>query len=71
MHGIYHEVLAALGGVLFIIIGITRRQERLRVARTGKNAESNILWTSLVVAGTCLLVFSVGLIIYHISHNPR
>ena len=71
MHGIYHEVLAALGGILFIIIGITRQQERLRVARTVKNTESNVLWTSLVVAGTCLLIFSVGLIIYHMNHNLR
>ena len=71
MHGIYHEVIAALGGILFIIIGIARQQERLRIARMGKQAESNVLWTSLVIAGTCLLVFSVGLIIYQMSHNPH
>lgn len=71
MHGIYHEVLAALGGILFIIIGITRQQERLRVARTGKHAESNVLWTSLIIAGTCLLVFAVGLLIYQMNHDAH
>jgi hypothetical protein len=71
MHGIYHEVIAALGGILFIIIGITRQQERLRVARTGKQAESNVLWTSLIIAGTCLLIFAVGLLLYQMNHNAH
>ena len=71
MHGLYNEVIAAVGGVLFIIIGITRRQERLRAVGAGKKSESNVLWTSLVVAGTCLLIFSVGLLIYQMNHNPH
>jgi hypothetical protein len=71
MRGIYNEIIAALGGILFIIVGITRQQERLRAVRTGRKTESNTLWTSLVVAGTCLLIFAVGLIIYQLNHNPR
>jgi len=71
MHGIYHEIIAAAGGVLFIIIGVTRRQERLRLIRTDGKTESNVLWTSLVIAGICLLIFAVGLLMYKLSHNPH
>jgi len=69
-HHITREVIAALGGILFIIFGVTRRQERLRLIRTGGKTESNMLWVSLVAAGTCLLIFAVGLLMYQLNRDP-
>jgi hypothetical protein len=67
-HSIYHEIIAAVGGLLFIIIGVTRQRERLRYIKTGKKSEGPIIWTALVVAGTFLLIFALGLIIYRLNH---
>jgi len=69
MHGIIHEITAAIGGILFIIIGITRQKERLRMISTGKKTEGNILWTSLIVAGVFLLIFALGLMMYQLNHQ--
>jgi hypothetical protein len=69
MHHIFHEVVAAVGGILFIVIGITRQQEHLRYIRSGKKTESPIIWTALIIAGACLLIFSIGLMIYQLNHH--
>ena len=67
-HHISHEIIAAIGGILFMIIGVTRQRERLRYIKSGKKTEGPIVWTALTVAGACLLIFSLGLIIYQYSH---
>ncbi|MFI5162480.1 MAG: hypothetical protein ACHQHN_14465 [Sphingobacteriales bacterium] len=68
MHGIVHEITAAIGGILFIIIGVARQKERLRLISTGKKTEGSILWTSLVIAGVFLVIFALGLMVYQLSH---
>lgn len=67
-HHIYRELIAAIGGLLFIIIGITRQRERVRLMRSGKKAEGALLYTTLIITGMCLLVFAVGLFIYESGH---
>ena len=69
MHSVIHEITAAIGGIIFIIIGITRQKERLRLISTGKKTEGNILWTSLIVAGVFLLIFALGLMVYQLNHQ--
>ncbi|MBS1527060.1 MAG: hypothetical protein JST19_15505 [Bacteroidetes bacterium] len=69
MHKMIHEIIAAVGGVLFVIIGVSRQNERARLTRAGKKTESSIVWTSLIIAGLCLLVFAAGVIIYQLNHN--
>jgi hypothetical protein len=69
MHRIFHEVIAALGGLLFIIFGIARQRERRRLISAGIKTEGPLLWDLFIVAGICLLVFAFGLIIYQLNHN--
>ena len=69
MHRFIHEIIAAIGGIIFIIIGVSRQRERMRILKTGKKTEGNVLWVSLVIAGIFLLVFAVGLIIYQLNRN--
>ena len=69
MHRFIHEIIAAIGGILFIIIGVSRQRERMRILKTGKKTEGNVLWVSLVVAGIFLLIFAVGLILYQLNRN--
>jgi len=68
MHSVIHEVTAAIGGILFIIIGVARQKERLRLISTGKKTEGNILWTSLIIAGVFLVIFALGLMVYQLNH---
>ncbi|HVV56448.1 MAG TPA: hypothetical protein VHC47_14030 [Mucilaginibacter sp.] len=63
-----HEIIAALGGILFIIVGIVRQNERLRLIRSGKKTESSAVWNALIIAGLCLLVFAMGVMIYQLNH---
>jgi len=65
---IFREVIAAIGGFLFIIIGISRQRERLRYIKSGKKTEGPIVWTALIVAGSCLLIFALGLLVYQLNH---
>jgi hypothetical protein len=67
-HHITHQIIAAIGGILFIIIGITRQRERLRYIKSGKKTEGPVVWTALVIAGACLLIFALVLIAYQYSH---
>lgn len=69
MHRVVHEVIAALGGLLFIIFGIARQRERRRLISAGIKTEGPLLWDLFIVAGICLLVFALGLIIYQLNHN--
>jgi hypothetical protein len=69
MHKIVHEIIAAIGGILFIIIGIARQRERIRLARSGKKTEGPVVWNSLILAGLCLVFFALGVIIYHLNHT--
>ena len=70
MHKFIHEIIAAIGGILFILIGLSRQQERLRLISTGKKTEGNALWAALVIAGVFLLVFAMGLMFYQLHHQP-
>jgi hypothetical protein len=59
-----HEIIAAIGGILFILIGAARQRERMRLLRSGKKTEGPAVWGALVIAGAFLLVFAVGLMLY-------
>ncbi|MBV8390601.1 MAG: hypothetical protein JO080_12430 [Mucilaginibacter sp.] len=63
----FHEVIAATGGVLFIALGITRQRERKHLIIAGAKAESPLVWEAFVICGVCLVLFSLGLIIYQLS----
>lgn len=69
MHRPIHEIIAAIGGVLFIIIGIARQRERVRLKRDGKKTEGPLVWNLLIIAGVCLLIFALGVIIYRANHQ--
>ncbi|WP_426667962.1 hypothetical protein ACPPVU_18050 [Mucilaginibacter sp. McL0603] len=69
MHRIFHEVIAALGGLLFIIFGIARQRERKRLISAGIKTEGPLLWDMFIIVGICLLIFALGLIIYQMNHN--
>ena len=71
MYHIFREVIAALGGILFIVIGIARLRERKRLRRSGKKAEGPMLWNLLIIAGICLLAFALGVIVYQLKHNSH
>lgn len=68
MHHIIREVIAAIGGLLFIIIGFGRQRERKRLIKAGKKTEGPILWNLFIIVGLCLLVFALGLMIYQLNH---
>jgi hypothetical protein len=63
----YHGVIAATGGLLFIALGITRQRERKHLITAGVKAESPLVWEVFVISGICLLFFSFGLIIYQMT----
>lgn len=63
----YHEVIAATGGLLFIALGITRQRERKHLIIAGAKAESQLVWEVFVISGLCLVFFSFGLIIYQLT----
>ena len=63
----YHEVIAATGGLLFIALGITRQRERKHLIIAGAKAESPLVWEVFFIAGLCLVFFSFGLIIYQLT----
>jgi hypothetical protein len=69
MHHIFHEVIAAIGGILFIIIGIARQRERRRLLRADKKTEGAVLWSILILAGIGLIIFAIGLIIFKLQHS--
>jgi hypothetical protein len=68
MHHLYREIIAATGGSLFIIIGVARQRERLRLRKAGKKAEGPLVWNLLIIAGIALVIFAIGLIIYQLDH---
>jgi hypothetical protein len=70
MHKIFHEVIAAIGGILFIVIGIARLRERRRLIRAGIKTESPILWNLFIIIGICLTVFALGVLIYKLNRLP-
>jgi len=63
----FHEVIAATGGLLFIALGITRQRERKHLITAGVKAESPLVWEMFVVFGLCLVFFSLGLIVYQLT----
>lgn len=67
MHITYHVWLAAIGGFLFILVGIARQMERSRLIKMGRKPESRLVWSSLLGVGICLLAFAFGIIIYHLN----
>ena len=69
MHHLFHEIVAAAGGLLFTIFGIARQRERRRLISAGIKTEGPLLWDVFIIAGMCLVVFAVGLIIYKMNHN--
>jgi hypothetical protein len=69
MHRSFHDVIAALGGLLFIIFGIARQRERKRLISAGIKTEGPLLWDLFILAGVCLLIFALGVIVYGINQN--
>lgn len=69
MHIGYHAILAAIGGFLFILVGVARQMERARMMKMRKKAESAWIWVSLLAAGMILLSFAFGVIIYRLDHH--
>jgi len=63
----YHEVIAATGGLLFIALGVTRQRERKHLITAGVKAESPLVWEAFFISGLCLVFFSLGLTIYQLS----
>jgi hypothetical protein len=63
----FHEVIAAIGGSLFIAFGVARKRETRELMIAGIKSESPLLGQMLVVSGLCLVVFAFGLIIYQMS----
>ena len=63
----FHEVIAAAGGLLFIALGIGRQRERKQLITAGVKAESPLVWEVFVISGVCLVCFSFGLIIYQLT----
>lgn len=63
----YHVVIAAIGGLLFIALGITRQRERKHLLTAGVKTESPLIWETFVVSGVCLIFFSLGSIIYGLA----
>jgi len=69
MHIGYHVITAAIGGFLFILVGIARQMERSRMLKMGKKAESSWVWVSLLIVGILLLAFAFGVFIYRMDHH--
>lgn len=67
MHKIFHEVIAATGGLLFIIFGIARQRERRRLIAAHIKTEGPLLWDLFIVSGLCLVIFALGLIVYQLN----
>ena len=65
----FHEIIAAAGGLIFIIFGIARQRERRRVISGGVKTESPLWWKLFILAGICLIIFAAGSVIYKINHN--
>ncbi|MBS1531206.1 MAG: hypothetical protein JSU01_12945 [Bacteroidetes bacterium] len=65
MHITYHVWIAAIGGFLFILVGIARQMERSRLVKMNRKPESQWVWVSLLGLGVCLLIFAFGIMTYH------
>lgn len=63
----FHEVIAATGGLLFIILGIARQRERKQLMTGGTKTEGPFLWEMFLICGLCLVFFAFGLIIYQLT----
>ena len=69
MHISYHVIIAAVGGFLFILVGIARQMERARLLKMRKKAESAWVWVSLLIIGILLLAFAFGVYIHRSDHH--
>jgi len=69
MHISFHVIIAAIGGFLFILVGIARQMERARLLKMGKKAESAWIWASLLTIGILLLAFAFGVFIHGSDHH--
>jgi hypothetical protein len=69
MQRLFHEIIAAAGGMLFIVFGIARQRERRRLAEAGTKTEGPLLWNIFIIAGLGLVIFAIGLIIYKANHR--
>lgn len=65
----FHEVIAAAGGLIFIIFGIARQRERSRLISGGIKTESPLWWNLFILTGICLIIFAAGSVIYKMNHN--
>ena len=70
MHRIIHELVAAAGGILFLIFGISRQRERKKLIKAGIKTERPILWNLFIIVGIGLIVFALGLLIFNLNHPP-
>ena len=69
MHKMFHEIIAAAGGLLFTIFGVARQRERRRLIAAGIKTEGPLLWDVFIIAGLCLVIFAFGLIIFGMGHQ--
>ena len=63
----FHEVIAAAGGLLFIVFGLARQRERKQLITAGIKTEGPFLWEMFLISGSCLVLFAFGLIVYQLS----
>jgi hypothetical protein len=69
MHAYYHQIIAFVGGLLFIVFGIARQRERKRLIAAGVKVESALLWDMFIILGLCFIAFAVGIFIYQINKS--
>jgi hypothetical protein len=69
MHIGFHVIIAAIGGFLFILVGVARQMERARVLKMRKKAESAWVWASLLIIGMLLMAFAFGIVIFRLDHH--
>ncbi len=67
MHSYFHQIVALIGGLLFIVFGIARQRERKRLISAGVKVESPLLWDLFIILGLCFIAFAVGIFIYQIN----
>jgi hypothetical protein len=69
MHIGFHVIIAAIGGFLFILVGVARQMERARMLKMHKKAESAGVWASLLIIGMLLMAFAFGIVIFRLDHH--
>ena len=66
IHAIIHELIAAVGGVIFVFIGAAKHRERKWQLNEGYQVNSALLEMLFIVFGITLVLFAAGLIAYQL-----